>query len=161
MVPSMDDGELMLVNKLAYARFNADGPAKAVSFLDWDKNGVMEPFGEPRRGDVIVFHSTQEAGRFLVKRVIGIPGDTVEIRRGDVYSNGEQVNERTYIDNAGSFSMAPLHLSPGEYWVMGDNRTGSSDSRIWGTLPRANIVGKAWIAYWPVSHIGLVKAPRF
>ena len=161
MASSLGNGELVLVSKLAYARPDVRGISKVLPFLDRDKDGFMEPLGAPMRGDVVVFHSVEESSRFLVKRVIGLPGDSVEIRRGVVYSNGKPVDERAYIDNPGVFSMGATTVPANSYWVMGDNRTASSDSRTWGFLPRKNIVGKAWVSYWPLSRLGWVKAPRF
>lgn len=161
MDSSLKNGELVLVSKLAYARVNVSGISKVLPFLDRDKDGAMQPFGAPMRGDVAVFNSVEKSGRFLVKRVIGLPGDSVEIRRGVLYSNGKPVDERSYIDNPGVYTMSATTVPSGSYWVMGDNRTASSDSRAWGFLPRKNIVGKAWVSYWPLSQLGWVKAPHF
>ena len=160
MDPSLQNGELVLVNKLAYMRVETND-RRLPSVLDRDKNGLIEPLGPPRRGDVIVFHSTEEQGRFLVKRVIGLPGDTVEMRRGVVYSNGKSVDETSYIEHPGANTMAPFKVPVGHYWAMGDNRIGSSDSRSWGPLPEEKIVGRAWVAYWPLSRFGIIETPRF
>ena len=158
---SFHNGQLVLVSKLSYARPGVKGISKVLPFLDRDKDGVMEPFGAPMRGDVVVFYSVEQSGRFLVKRVIGLPGDSVEIRKGVIYSNGKPVDERSYIDNPGVYTMSATTIPSGSYWVMGDNRTASSDSRTWGFLPRKNLVGKAWVSYWPLDRLGWVRAPRF
>ena len=161
MESSLDNGELVLVTKVSYPQFHLAGPGKILTIFDRDRNGVLEPFGGPKHGDVIVFHAVDSSDRFLVKRVIGLPGDTVEIRRGVIYSNGKLVDEHSYIVTPGVFSMDPIKVPEGKHWVMGDNRTGSSDSRSWGLLPRQNIVGRAVISYWPAGRIGLIKSPRF
>ena len=161
MERSLDNGELVLVTKLSYLQIALGGPGRALSLFDRDDDGVLEPFGGPQHGDVIVFLSVDGSDRFLVKRVIGLPGDTVEIKRGIVYSNGKMVDERGYIDNPGVYTMDAVKVPADKYWVMGDNRTGSSDSRSWGLLPRKNIVGKASVSYWPAGRIGVIAAPRF
>lgn len=114
----------------------------------------------PKRGDVIVFRSVEEEGQDLIKRVIGVPGDTVEMRDGVVYLNGEPLDERGYIPAPGSTTMDPVTIPEGRYWVMGDNRTESYDSRDFGTIPGDHIIGRAWFSYWPWRALGLVHAPH-
>ncbi len=71
--------------------------------------------------------------------------------------NGQRLDESAYVDRPGTFSKAATTVPEDQYWVMGDNRTGSSDSRSFGPIPRENIVGKTWVSYWPLSHFGFVR----
>jgi signal peptidase I len=93
-----------------------------------------------------------------IKRVIGLPGDLVEIDRGVVIVNGKPLNE-DYVteENRDSQSRPPLRIEPGHYYVLGDHRSSSNDSRAWGTVPRENIYGKAVFIYWPLEQMGRVR----
>ena len=131
MEPNFHDGQFLFVNKLVYM------------------------FGKPERGDVIVFVPPTSASRDYIKRVIGLPGDKVEIINGTVYINDQVLNE-VYPLNPATYSMPPLIVPPDEYFVLGDNRNFSSDSHSWGTVPASKIIGRAWISYWPPQLIGFV-----
>lgn len=156
MEPTLDNGQFLLVNKVVYSRYKVAGWMQRLPFVDRDDDGIIEPFRNPRRGEVVVLHSPEESERNLIKRVIGVPGDIVQIQRGVVSVNGVTLEERKYIDKAGTSSLGPVRLGAEEYWVMGDNRTASSDSRAFGSVPRQNIIGKAWVSYWPLREFGLV-----
>lgn len=161
MTPNIHNGDMIIVNKAAYRAVHLPGWVSNIPFLDRNGDGYFEPFGEPKRGDVVVFHLPSQTQRNLIKRVIGLPGDTIEIRRGIVYRNGERLNE-DYLDPGlvGERSM-PLTVVPeNEFFVMGDERSRSFDSRDWGTLPRKHIIGKAWFSYWPSDQFGRVKQYR-
>jgi signal peptidase I len=108
---------------------------------------------KPQRGDIIVFYDPFDSDRNLIKRIIGLPGDLLEIRQGQVYVNGQLLAE-PYISRPGTYSQPPTAIPEGQYFVMGDNRTNSSDSRSWGTLDGAEIVGKAAFTYWPLKLWG-------
>ncbi len=130
MLPTLQDGEFVLVNRLAY-RFDA-----------------------PQRGDIVVFHYPPDPKQDLIKRVIGLPGDTVSIQGGVVRVNNELLLE-PYI------AQSPLYagnwvVPPGNLFVLGDNRNDSSDSHSWGMLPFENIVGKAVLIYWPFQNLQLI-----
>jgi len=131
MEPNFHDGQYLFVNKLMY---------------------MLHP---PERGDVIVFIPPNNNSRDFIKRVIGLPGDQVEIRLGTVYVNGEELKE-SYPLNAGSYSTGSVVVPPEEYFVLGDNRNYSSDSHSWGTVSVKKIIGKAWVSYWPPQLMGLV-----
>jgi signal peptidase I len=118
------------------------------------------------RGDVIVFKAPTDEDKDFIKRVIGIPGDSVMIENGNVYVNGKQVKEEDYLDEdvrtyGGSFMAdgETVTVPEGEYIVMGDNRPFSSDSREWGFLPHKDIIGKSFFVYWPVNTMRLVTNP--
>ncbi|MEW6033298.1 MAG: signal peptidase I [Chloroflexota bacterium] len=115
---------------------------------------VSYRFGQPRRGDIVVFHAPTEPGHDFIKRVIAIPGDTVEVKDGKVYLNGQPVEE-PYLANPPHYTMALWEIPPNEYFVLGDNRDTSVDSHYGWLVPRANLVGRAWLIVWPFSKWGL------
>jgi signal peptidase I len=112
----------------------------------------------PKRGDIVVIDLDKEnkSDDMLIKRVIGLPGDTVEIRSGEVYIDGERLEESWTI-NLGGGSYGPTTIPPLHVFVMGDNRGASNDSRSFGPVPIDNLVGRAWFSYWPPEDVGLVK----
>lgn len=117
---------------------------------------------KPNRGDVVVFHSPQDERVDYIKRIIGVPGDTVMVKGGYTYLNGQKLEE-AYINDPGQVLPGQfLHegitvtVDDGHYLVMGDNRLHSSDSREWGLVTSAEIVGRAFFRYWPISSFGLV-----
>lgn len=121
---------------------------------------VSYRFGEPKRGDVVVFHSPQDASTDFIKRITGVPGDMVSVKGGYFFLNGERLEEE-YINDPGQVMPGrflregqSVEVPMGEYLVMGDNRLHSSDSREWGFVPKANIVGRAFFRYRPISAIG-------
>jgi signal peptidase I len=133
MEPTLHSGEYLLVNKLAF-----------------------HALGDPNRGDIVVFQAWGQDKDFI-KRIVGTPGDNIEIRDGCVHVNGTCIDE-PYLDQPTTDAVGPLTLGQDEYYVLGDNRGNSSDSRAYGPLPRDKIIGKAWFTYWPPSDIGLVPA---
>lgn len=157
MQPNLHNGEFMLVNKVVYRQFDVGGWGKYIPFLDRDRDGVVQPFHKPMRGDVVVFRFPLDPTRNWVKRIVGLPGETVEIRRGIVFIDGEALEE-PYAVSANRVDLAAELVPEGHYFVMGDNRPASSDSREWGPLPGENIVGKAWLTLWPVSDWGVVRS---
>ena len=115
-------------------------------------------FREPIRGDVIVFNPTEslEAENFkdaFIKRIIGLPGETVEVKAGKVYVDGEKISEE-YIFEAPNYNYGPSRIPENEYLVLGDNRNNSYDSHYWGFVPKNKIVGKAFVRFWPFDRLG-------
>lgn len=110
---------------------------------------------EPQRGQVIIFDPPFESPRPYIKRVIGLPGETVEIRDGQVFINGEPLQEPDTIP-APNYEMSAREVPGNEYFVLGDNRNSSRDSSDGWTVPRENIIGKAWFTYWPPNEWGPV-----
>lgn len=114
---------------------------------------------DPQRGEVVVFRAPPEADpqeRNFVKRVIGLPGDVVEVRDGKVFVNGTPLNE-PYIYEPPYYQFGPYKVPQGHYFVMGDNRNDSNDSHIWGPLSRDRITGRALFIWWPVKRWGIVR----
>lgn len=114
-------------------------------------------FDDPARGDVIIFRYPKDPSQFFIKRIIGLPGETVSIRDGLVYvAHGDnepvELNE-PYVVNEGNGPDRSVALGSDEYFVMGDNRPESSDSRVWGVLPRENIIGRAFVRLLPLNTI--------
>lgn len=113
-------------------------------------------FQPPARGDVIVFKSLEAPPRDFIKRIIGLPGDVLELREGAVYINGQKLDESRHPMNQDDMNFGPITVPPDHYFMMGDNRPASADSRYWGPLPKKNIKGQAFIIIWPFRHFGLI-----
>jgi len=149
MWPSFLDGEYLLTDKFSYR------------------------FRDPIRGDVIIFlapsgaRCPQQLQCDFVKRIIGLPHETVSLMDGKVYVNNTLLHE-TYLPNDPAFETdsptgnpISVELKDDQYFVMGDNRGHSSDSRAWGSVPRDNIVGKAWLRYWPPQRVGFIAVAAY
>ncbi|MEP6717614.1 MAG: signal peptidase I [bacterium] len=139
MLPRLHDGERIFVNKLIYYDEYRWAP-------------------KVERGDIVVFWYPDDPSKSYIKRVVGLPGDTVEVRDGIVRINGGDLDE-TYLDhryNLAIKSQAPVYVRPNYYFVMGDNRDNSYDSRSWGLVPKKYIYGKALFRYWPLSAISII-----
>jgi signal peptidase I len=130
MLPTLEEGEYVIIDKLSY-------------YLDG-----------PERGDIIVLQFPNDRSRDFIKRVIGVPGDHIEIGDGNVTVNGV-VLEEPYINAEPSYN-GTWDVPEESYFVLGDNRNNSSDSHNWSFLPRDDVVGKAWIIYWGPDKWGLV-----
>jgi signal peptidase I len=117
---------------------------------------VSYRFHGPRRGDIIVLKSPQRNSELLIKRVIGLPGETVEIKQGWVYINGQDLDEQ-YLERSTGGNWGPIIVPPLHVFVLGDNRSFSNDSRAFGMVPIKNIIGRAWVSYWPLDEVGTVR----
>lgn len=154
---------------LLFRPFQVSGSSMYSSFEDHEyilTNLIGLRFDDPQRGDVVVFKSPTDQSKDFIKRVIAIPGDTISLKDGAVYVNSKQIDERDYLDPGvktfgGNFMQEgkTYTLQPGEYAVMGDNRTNSSDFREWGPLPRENIIGKSFAVYWPPQSVRIIENP--
>ncbi|MFC1711937.1 signal peptidase I [Patescibacteria group bacterium] len=140
LTESFNNGEYILTNKISYK------------------------FSEPESGDVIVFKAPHNEDYDYIKRIVAIPGNTVKISKGKVYINNMLLDESSYLTtdiytSSGSFIKEgeDLIIPTEKYFVLGDNRPHSSDSREWGLLPKKNIVGKAWFRYWPIAKMGIIE----
>ena len=156
MQPTLNQNEYLIVNKLVYLRFD---PAEVFDALPFYEGEMEEDdryiFHPPVRGEVVVFRSPRDPERDFVKRVIGLPGDTVEIVNGTVYVNGLQLVE-PYLDRHDNTTMAPVEVEANTVFVLGDNRGSSNDSRSWGAVPAENLIGRAWMRFWPLDHLGVL-----
>jgi signal peptidase I len=130
MEPNLHNGQYIIINKLVYQ------------------------LKDPERGDIVVFQYPNDPSRDFIKRVIGVPGDQVRIEQGRIFINGTYVSE-PYIDQLGAYS-GTWNLEKDDFFVLGDNRNNSSDSHNWGILPRDNLIGRAWVIYWPFEDWGIV-----
>ena len=143
MFPNMLDGEYLLTDKLSYR------------------------LGKPDRGDIVVFAAPPNPSEDYIKRIIGLPGESVLIRDGKVYINGSELRESylpdSLITSAGqSLSEgSEMVLADDEYFVLGDNRPNSSDSRRWGPVKRKKLVGRAWVVYWPPKEAGAIDHAEY
>ena len=117
---------------------------------------VSYRFGIPERGDVVVLKLPGRGSEPLIKRVVGLPGETIEIRGGYVYIDGERLQE-PYLQVRTRGNTSPREVCDGCVFVLGDNRNASNDSRFFGAVPVDQIVGRAWIRYWPPSDVGVIR----
>lgn len=154
MEPTLHTGQYLLVNKAAYVSVDTNF-LRSVPGLNTLDSSEVEPFGSPKPGDVIVFRFPQDPQKDFIKRIIAGPGDTVQVRNGQIWVNGHIIDE-PYLDEHPSYTVSLQTIPPDKYFVLGDNRNNSSDSHVWGVVPRENIIGKAWVIYWPVRNMGLV-----
>jgi len=153
MEPTLHNNQFLIINKVTYARIDGT-PAERV--LPTSRDDVGAPrflFGSPERGDIVVFRFPAQPEKDFIKRIIGVPGDLIEVRAGRVYRDG-QLQDEPYIRDGASYDRPPQVVPKGQYFVLGDNRPNSSDSHVWGFVPADNLVGKAWFAYWPPSDWG-------
>jgi signal peptidase I len=143
MEPNYHDGEFLLTDKVTY-RFNP-----------------------PKRGDVVVFKAPPDGHDEFIKRIIGIPNDQVMISNGRVFVNGKALNERYLPDNNHTFPGVfategrVLTVPANSYFVLGDNREHSFDSRNFGFIDRSKITGRAWLIYWPLDRAGIIKIASY
>lgn len=113
-------------------------------------------FHPPERGDIVVLRVPEYGKEMLIKRVIGLPGDTIAVQNGQVILNGEPLAE-DYINEPPRGTYGPTVVPPDSVFVMGDNRNNSNDSRAFGPIPYENIVGRAWIRYWPLQEVDMMN----
>jgi len=131
MEPTLHDHQRLIIEKISYH------------------------FHSPERGDIIVLRPPQRQSEPLIKRVIGLPGETVEIRDGHVYINGV-VLEEPYLNQQTLGTMAAQLVPEEQLFVLGDNRGSSNDSRAFGMIPFKDVIGRAWLRYWPIEDIGVL-----
>ena len=149
--------------------FEVKGESMYPNFLDKEyvlTNLIGLRFGEPKLGEVIVFKAPPDPEKDFIKRVIGTPGDTVMVKDGHVYLNGNLLDESAYLKSdvktyGGAFLKEDTSITvpPDNFFVMGDNRLYSSDSREWGFVNRNLIIGRSFLVYWPINDIKVVNNP--
>lgn len=165
MQPSLASGQMLLVNRQVYFHFDLNRVLNIVPFVDQDGQRIIYPFHPPQRGDIVVLHPPVNQGKPYIKRVIALPGETIAIRDGGVYINGARISE-PYLDGiatswGGSIGHDEVTIPDGHVFVMGDNRNNSTDSRSFGTIEIDEIIGKAWISYWPRERIDFISTPDY
>ncbi|OGF62220.1 signal peptidase I [Candidatus Giovannonibacteria bacterium RIFCSPLOWO2_01_FULL_44_40] len=134
MEPNFHDGEYLIIDELTYA------------------------FQQPKRGEVIVFRYPLKPSEFFIKRIIGLPNETVEISNGKILINNSELAESYFSEVVGTSQNINIKmiLAKNEYFVLGDNRPHSSDSRFWGALPKEKIMGRVLLRLWPVAKAGIL-----
>lgn len=141
MDPTFENGDYLIVDELSYR------------------------FRDPERGEVVVFKYPNDPSQRYIKRVIGLPGETVEIKGGKITiinEKGKELLDEKYLpSNILTLGDANIALSQEEYFVLGDNRMASSDSRRWGALPEKNIIGRVFLRAWPITALAAFEAPNY
>lgn len=154
--------------------FFVNGASMDPNFFDGDYliiDEISYRFNEPERGDVIIFRYPLDPSQFFIKRIIGLPGETVRIESGKIFIYNEDVipsgqeslfkgivlDESEYLADSYTPGNLEMTLGPNEYFVLGDNRRASSDSRKWGGLDRKYITGRAWIRTWPFNRVSIIN----
>lgn len=163
MEPNLQEGQYLIVNKALYNWFREPKRGEIVVFrfsgepqghYIEDVVGAATQWGQEPAGEYVkdvvgaVFQISNEPRKDYIKRVIGLPGETVEVRQGQVYVNGQLLQE-PWNPNQASYSRESITLDANQYYVLGDNRNNSSDSHTWGPIGEEQLIGKAWISYWP------------
>lgn len=140
MEPNLHTDQRLIVEKVSYNRY------------------LRQIFGfdGPKRGDVVVISMEDQGGELLIKRIIGLPGDTIEIHDSQVFVNNVPLTE-PYLSDITNGRYGPMEVPPLHIFVLGDNRSYSNDSRNFGTIPIDDIVGRAWFSYWPPNLVGFVN----
>ena len=133
MEPTYHENEYLIVNEVGYS------------------------FSDPKQFEVIVFRFPNKPSQFFIKRIIGLPGQEVIIRQGKVFVDGKEIDESYLPEGTLTAQDTIMKLDAEEYFVLGDNRAQSSDSRLWGVLPRNHIVGKVWIRVYPFDKAGILQ----
>lgn len=156
----------VVIYAFLFRPYQVNGHSMDPSFQDGEyvlTNLIQKRFGSLKRGDVIVFNSPVDKEKDYIKRIIGLSGDRVKINDGEVFVNGEKLNQdflpSTVRTNPGAFLGEGQEVVVPEehYFVMGDNRNFSSDSREWGFITKQEVIGKSFVVYWPVSRLRVVE----
>ncbi len=176
MEPNLHSQQYILVNKIIFFHFDANAPLRLLPEWNDLAPNIIYPFRMPERGDIVVLEAP--TGDYnpqtidYIKRVIGLPGEVIQIKDGLVYINGQPLQEDRHeggylteaTDCNGGLLCKPYVVPEGHVIVLGDNRDNSQDSRTWGAepaLPLNRIVGKAWVSYWPRDHWGVISSPTY
>jgi len=159
----------LIIYAFLFRPFEVNGESMFPNFHNKEyilTNIITLHFSNPKLGDVIVFKAPNDPEKDYIKRVIGVAGDRIIIKDADVYLNGVKLSESAYLEEsvktyAGSFlrDQQEITVPQDQYFVLGDNRSNSSDSREWGFVSVKSIIGKSFFAYWPPKDVGIVKNP--
>ena len=158
MHPTLINEQHLIVSKVAYFRVNPSALLRFIPFTDKTyENFPLIASANFNYGDVIAFAYPPAPSLDVVKRVIGLPGDIIEIERGQVFRNGQMLSE-AYVVNRDGHSADAIEVPPNSYFVLGDNRLASTDSRSWGFVPDDHIIGRAWLSYWPSDRLEFIHS---
>lgn len=159
-----------LIRTFLFQPFVVEGQSMEPNFFNEEYllvNRMTYRIGDPQRGDVIVFQAPSNPEYDYIKRVIGLPGETVKVEDNNIYINNELLDENytnqtnsTIFEDTKNYKLE-VTLDDDEYFVLGDNRDHSSDSRDWGTLPKNNIIGKAWVSVYPWDIFGFIPKAEY
>lgn len=160
----------LVVYVFLFRPFQVNGDSMYPTFLDKEyilTNIIALSFSQPKRGEVIVFKAPEDPEKDFIKRIIGVPGDQVMVKDGEVFLNGQKLNEGSYLKSDvrtyGGRTLKDgetLTVPQDSFFVMGDNRGYSSDSREWGFVSKKDIIGKSFFVYWPPDKMGIIKNPK-
>ncbi len=153
-------GTAIIIVVFFYQPVKVEGTSMLPELVDQERifvNKFVYRIGSIERGDIVVFWYPLDPTKSYIKRIVGLPGDVVEVNRGTVIVNDEVLDEiyvpPNYFDRR---SYKSTQVEPGHYYVLGDHRNQSNDSRMWGLVPEQNIYGKAVFRYWPMSKMGTI-----
>ena len=159
MEPLLINGDRVVVSRMVYTEIDAERVSRFIPGVSAEAGDVWRPLGGPSHGDIVVFKFPQDPTQNFVKRVIALPGDLIRLERGTVFVNGVPQDE-PYVVNQSRETTLEREVQAGYYYVLGDNRSRSDDSRSWGDVPKENLIGRVWVGYWPISRIQtLLAAP--
>ncbi len=160
MDPTLEHGQYLLVNRLVYLNIDMDRLSRIVPFWSAEEDSSRHAIHAPKRGEIIVFEfpdrNRNNPRKDFVKRVVGLPGETIRMHAGEVFVN-EEVLDEPYLVERDRSNAPELTLGEGEYYVLGDNRAHSNDSRAWGAVPKENVRGKVWMVYWPAPEVQILN----
>jgi signal peptidase I len=160
MEPTLHRDQYIVINKVAYSRLDGT-PVSPILGADANPSGTPKyVFGGPQRGDIIVFKAPGAPDKDFIKRVMALPGEQVRVSAGNVLINGQKVDE-PYIKFHASYDFETRTVPARQYFVLGDNRPNSTDSHLGWFVPIEDIIGRAWMTYWPPDMWGGVTAPAY
>ncbi|TCP70680.1 signal peptidase I [Baia soyae] len=143
----------LLIRGFVLEPFHVSGPSMQDTLASNDKvmvNKLIYKVRDPKQGEVVIFHSKDKVD--LIKRIVALPGETVEVKNNQLLVNGKEVKESYLGSSTKTTDFAPVKVPNGQVFVLGDNRSNSTDSRVFGPVSTSEIVGKASFVYWPMSH---------
>jgi signal peptidase I len=162
MTPNLHNHDRVFVNRARYVHIDLNTLLNVLPGVDREGSDIWFPFDAPKRGEIVVLDPPIPSDKPFIKRIIGLPGDSIAFHDGYVYINGQKLNE-TYID--GAITMCDSgrwcsldHIPDGMVYVLGDNRKGSEDSRAFGPVSIDALLGKAWLTNWPLSDAGRIPS---
>lgn len=157
MEPLLINGDRVVVSRMVYTEIDAHHVSRFLPGLSAEEGDVWRPLGGPSRGDIVVFKFPRDTTQNFVKRVIALPGDTIRLEQGTVFLNGVPQDE-PYVVHESRETTVQREIPDGEYYVLGDNRARSDDSRSWGNISKDHLIGRVWVGYWPVKRIQTLLA---